>query len=103
MKKLALATAALGLAVTATPALAGPAVSQSVSVSTAGLDLASPEGQKMLDKRVKAAAREVCGIEGVTRGSRIKSLNARSCYRKAVAGAKRQTAALIAAGQQRGG
>ena len=94
MKNFALATAALGLAITATPALAGDATVKSTTVSAAGLDLSTTEGQKMLDRRVEAAAREVCNIETVSTGSRIKSLNARSCYRKAVAGAKRQIATI---------
>lgn len=102
MKILALATAAIGLAVTATPALAENEVVKTTRVSVAGLDLATPEGQRMLDSRVRAAAREVCDIGEVSTGSRIKSVSARICYRKALVSAKRQVAALVA-DYQRGG
>lgn len=95
MKTFALATAALGLALTSAPAFAGSDMVKTTTISTAGLDLSSPEGQKMLDRRVKSAAREVCGITSVSTGSRLKSLNARSCYQKAIASAKQQVAANI--------
>lgn len=102
MKTFALAAATLGLAVTATPAFAGSQTVQSTNVSVAGLDLATPEGQDMLEQRIKAAAREVCGLNQPQTGSRIKSLSARTCYNKARASAKKQVAAAIAE-QQRGG
>lgn len=102
MKTFAIAAAAVGLAVTATPALAGNSIVQTIEVTAAGLDLSTPEGQRMLDKRVEAAARNVCGVESVSTGTRIRSLNERTCYQKALAGAKRQIATLVA-DQQRGG
>ena len=103
MKMFTLAAATIGLAVTATPALAGERIVNTTTVTTAGLDLSTIEGQEMLDRRVKAAARKVCGVENVsTAGSRIKSLSARSCYQKALASAKQQVASAVAE-QQRGG
>ena len=102
MKMFAIAAAAVGLAVTATPALAGNSIVKTVEVTAVGLDLSTPEGQRILDKRVEAAAREVCGVETISTGTRIKSLNERSCYRKALAGAKRQVATAVA-DQQLGG
>lgn len=103
MKMFTLAAATIGLAVTATPALAGERLVKTTTVTTAGLDLSTIEGQEMLDRRVKAAARKVCGVENVsTVGSRIKSLSVRSCYRKALTSAKQQVASAVAE-QQRGG
>lgn len=102
MKTLALATATFGLALTGAPAFAGDATVRTSEVSTAGLDLSSPEGQEMLDRRVEAAARKVCDIRTGRTGSRIKSLDARSCYQQALATAKRQVAAVVAE-EQRGG
>lgn len=96
MKTFAIAAAAVGLAVTATPALAGNSIIKTVEVTAAGLDLSTVEGQRILDKRVEAAARKVCGVETVSTGSRIKSLNERACYKKALAGAKRQVASAVA-------
>lgn len=97
-----LTTAALGLAVSTTPAFAGAEAVNTTTVSTAGLDLSTPGGQRMLEKRVQAAAREVCGIRTISTGSRIKSQSARNCYRKALASAQTEVAAAVA-GQQRGG
>lgn len=48
------------LAFTATPALAEPVIATS-TVQTADLDLASPRGQRALDRRLELAVREVCG------------------------------------------
>jgi UrcA family protein len=102
MKTLALAAAALGLAVTATPAFADNSVVRSTQVSTAGLDLATPEGQEMLDRRVQSAAREVCGFNEARTGTRLKLQSPRSCYVRALNSAKDQVAIVIAE-EARGG
>ncbi|QUL37254.1 UrcA family protein [Erythrobacter sp. JK5] len=102
MKTLTLAAAAFGVAATAVPAIAGQSPQPTTVVSTAGLDLATPEGQKMLDKRVNAAARRICQTDRAPTGSRLRTLESRSCYAKARASAKRQVASAIA-DQQRGG
>jgi UrcA family protein len=102
MKNLVFATAALGLALTGAPAFAEDAEVKTTTVSSAGLDLSTPEGQRILDKRVEAAARNVCDIRTVSTESRIKSVSARSCYNKALASAKSQVATLVQ-DQQRGG
>lgn len=102
MKTLAIATAAIGLAFTASPALAGPDHLPTQSVSTAGLDLNTAEGQRMLDRRIERAAREVCQIDYGRTGTRIVSREARECVAKANASAQRQLA-TIAENQRRGG
>lgn len=56
----ALATAAL---IKGVPALAETAPAETVAiVHTADLDLASAEGRQTLDRRLKIAARDVCGV-----------------------------------------
>ncbi|WP_298470816.1 UrcA family protein [uncultured Erythrobacter sp.] len=100
MKTIVLAAAALGLV--ATPAFAGPAKGESTSVSFAGLDLETAEGQKILQARIDSAARSVCQVDRIRTGTRLKSSEARDCYAKARASAKRQVATAIA-DQQFGG
>ncbi len=102
MKTLAIATAAIGLAFTASPAIAGPDQPPTQSVSAAGLDLNTVEGQRMLDQRINRAAREVCQADYVRTGTRIPSTEVRECVAKARASAQRQMAA-IAENQRRGG
>lgn len=102
MKILALAAATIGLAVTATPAFADGTVVRTTKVSTAGLDLATPEGQEMLDRRVQSAAREVCGFNEARTGTRLKLQSSRTCYAKALNSAKDQVAAVVAE-EARGG
>jgi UrcA family protein len=63
-----------------------------VSVSIADLDLATPEGQRQLDRRIRKAARAVCGGDDVTTGTRLRSRDAVSCYEQAL----RQTRLLVA-------
>lgn len=101
MKTLTLAAAALGLAVTATPALAGDQAPTG-KVSLSGLDLATPAGQKMLDQRIDRVARKICQVDRSVVASRLKDRAARDCYKKARASAKQQVAAAIAE-RQRGG
>ena len=59
MTKIFLATL---LAFTATPVLAEPPVTVSMTVQTADLDLSSTAGQQTLNHRLTIAAKEVCGI-----------------------------------------
>ncbi|MBX7494653.1 UrcA family protein [Qipengyuania sp. 6B39] len=89
------ALAAAGLAMTAAPTLAQDA--QSVHVSYADLNLASPEGQKRLDRRIDNAAREVCGYHAVRSGTRIPDPKARACFDRARANAQDRVAAAIEA------
>jgi UrcA family protein len=77
------AAAAIVLAC-ATTAQASPAEPVSVAVRYADLDLSSPEGRAMLENRIEAAAREMCGMDSaLTTGSRMPSYSMRACYKKA--------------------
>lgn len=103
MKYLALATAALGLVCTAaSPVLAGNVGKMSVRVNLDDINLASPAGQKLLDRRISYAARTVCRADVPTTGSRILSQEKRECLVKARADARQQVAA-ITGDRQRGG
>lgn len=95
MKTFALAAGTFALAFTASPAFAGQVEKAEEDVSFAGLDLDTPEGQKMLDSRIDRAAKIVCGVDAVRTGTRIKSAEARECYDKARASAKRQVASIM--------
>lgn len=92
MHKILAVAAALGLALPAAPALAEY---QSIAVSYGDLDLASPQGQKRLDRRIESAARKVCGYYGRTNASTLESTKARACYKQARAGALTQFAAVV--------
>lgn len=102
MNSLAIATAALGLFMTASPALADPQGRAAQNVSITGLDLNTAEGQRMLEQRVNRAAREVCRVDHIVTGTRIHSHAARECAAKARASARQQVAAIIE-NQRRGG
>lgn len=102
MKMFVLAATTLGLAVSAAPALAGPEKGESLKISTSGLDLATPEGQKMLDQRIERAAKSVCKADQVRTGTRTKSHASKECMKQARASAKSQVAAMIEE-QRRGG
>lgn len=61
LKPILFAAATLAAAVTASPVFAKPAVPNVRTVSYADLDLASEAGRDRLDRRIRAAVREVCG------------------------------------------
>lgn len=95
-RTLTIAAAAFGLAAAGSPALAdGLAERPTMKVSLAGIDLDTPEGQEMLDRRIDRAARSVCELDRMRIGTRIKSRTARDCYDKARASAKQQVAAIV--------
>ena len=103
MKTLAIAAAALGLVCsTATPVLAGNVEQLSVKVRLSDINLASPSGQKLLDRRIEYAARTVCRADVPTTGSRILTQDKRDCLAKARTDARQQVAA-ITSDRQRGG
>lgn len=82
--------AAIGLALTAAPALAAP-----VAVQYDDLDLTTASGQKTLDRRLDSAAREACGYDRMTTGSRLRSSEAAACYRETKSQMKEKVAALV--------
>ena len=102
MKTLALASATIALAFTASPALANTYETQTMTVETADLNLATPEGQARLDRRIESAARDVCGANVALSGTRIPSPKIGDCVAAARASAKKQVAALVE-DQRRGG
>ena len=102
MKTLAITAAAIGLAITATPALAQPEERATMRVSTAGLDLNTLEGQRILEGRIDRAARQVCAVDRISIGTRVVSSAKRDCVAKARASAEQQMATLIE-DQRRGG
>ncbi len=97
-----LMTAAAGIALVATPALAADAPDQSMQISYRDLNLSTPEGQAKLDQRVDVAARQICELSTNTTGTRIQSRSKRACYDNAVKSVKQQIATLVAK-DQRGG
>ena len=99
---LTLAAASIGFAGIAAPAMAGTPEKKTISVSYAGLDLNTIEGQKLLEQRVEIAARRVCDYDRAPSGTRMRSAEARKCLAKARASASQQVAAVIE-DQRRGG
>lgn len=82
IRPLIAAAAAFGIVLSAQVAAAGTAGSQ-MMVQSSDLDLASPQGQRELDRRIDRAARKVCTVAATT-GTQINRVN-RSCYTAAVA------------------
>lgn len=101
MTPLALTLAAIGLAGSAvTPTLAGETETMTVHVQYNDLDLATPEGQARLDRRLEKAVRTVCRTRSHNGGSRILGLDAKACLAKARADVRQQVAALTQSKQR---
>ena len=84
-------TAALALAgaIISSPAYAAPAgEAMSVAVSTAGLDLSSPAGRSMLNRRIGRAATIVCGHPDAL--DLVSSQATRTCRTQAIDDATQQ-------------
>ncbi|MFN2099369.1 UrcA family protein [Altererythrobacter sp. MF3-039] len=90
MTKIPHALAALALAATTSPAFADER-----AVSYADLNLASPEGQEILERRITRALEEVCQVQTIRTGTRVRSNEARRCMVEARANAKNQVAAIL--------
>lgn len=101
-KIFALAITSFGLSAIAAPAIAGSSDKPTRIVSAAGLDLASPQGQSVLDHRIENAAREVCNYRRMRTGTRTPDLQARQCLDQAAQNARNQVATIIG-NQERGG
>lgn len=102
-KTITYALSAIGLASAAvSPAMAGETQTMKVAVKTTDLNLATAEGQKVLDQRIARAVRSVCRTTNRNTGTRIMSQDAMACLAKARTEAKRQVAALVS-NEQRGG
>lgn len=102
MNRIAFVPAALGLALAAAPALAELPEQRTVQVTTSGLKLGTPEGQKELNWRIERAVRDVCQVSTRDAGSRLLTADAKACIAKARNSAQQQVAALMAAQAQKG-
>jgi UrcA family protein len=91
----------LGAAALAASALATPAAADtdemSVVVSYAGLNLAKPADAALLDRRIKAAAQEICGEPAILDLS-LTAANMKACQANAVARAKADLRLAMGAG-----
>lgn len=88
--------AAFGLAVSAGAAPAS-AKSVSIDIEYADLDLTSPQGQAKLERRIDAAARQICGANEQRTGTRIIiDPKVRTC----IAEVKAKTAPQVAAAKR---
>lgn len=101
--KAGLAAALAASAMIATPAIAGNADGDSVSVRYSDLNLATQDGQRALERRLNRAAEKVCGIDRRTSGMALPSSESRSCYRKTVEGFEREIATRVHQQQQQRG
>lgn len=107
MTKFALSTAlhasAAGLlaacVLAVTPASAASAESRSVTVSTADLDLGTPDGAATLAHRIARAAERACGPR--ENGSLAEQALFAACRDKAIADAQVKVTAMIAATRSR--
>jgi UrcA family protein len=80
------------IAAATTPA---PAFAKEIQVHYSDLNLATPEGQKKLDRRIQTAAREVCAYDRTTTGSRLRSTESAECYAKARENVRSQVAGAV--------
>ncbi|KHK89624.1 UrcA family protein [Novosphingobium malaysiense] len=94
-KNAPIAAALIGLALTAAPAMAGAGDASKVRVEYKDLDLTTADGQRTLERRLDAAARNACGYETRVTGSNLPSMHARQCYRQAKSRAKDVMASAI--------
>jgi UrcA family protein len=103
MTPLTLTLAAIGLAGTAiTPTIAAGPETMTADVQYRDLNLATPEGQAQLDRRLEKAVRTVCQSRGYNGGSRIPSADAKACLAKARSDVRQQVATLMT-NERRGG
>lgn len=90
------ALATVGLMAAAAPS---PASAAEKAVRYDDLNLATIDGQKQLERRLTAAAKEVCEFDMITTGTHIPSAESRTCYKQAKASSKQQMAAIISSKQ----
>lgn len=98
--KFALALSLSGVALT--PAFATDTDERTVAVHHSDLDLTSEDGLAELDRRIDRAAEHACGLDETTIGTRVRSREARACYRQARRQLERQFADVVS-NAQRGG
>ena len=102
-RPMALAFAAGAMALSAMPAQAArPQERTGIAVQYRDLDLASADGQRTLETRLDRAARNVCGMDEHTVGTRLPNRGATRCYNETRAQFAQQFAQVIA-NENRGG
>ena len=74
----------------------------SVAVRFADLDLGTPDGQQQLDRRIARAARQVCALDDIATGTRIRSSEADACYRQALRNVRTSVAEAVSASRKGG-
>jgi UrcA family protein len=79
-----------------------PVAASDVSIAYRDLDLATPAGQKVLDRRIKAAARAVCDLDEKKTGTRIREPEAIKCYHATLESARQRIAAIVDQSQKGG-
>lgn len=95
MKFLMKTLAALSIAGTAiTPAFASRTEPMTVRVEYGDINLGSPEGQRLLDRRLAKAVRTVCSAQSHVSGSRIMTPEYKACLTAARAAVRQQLAAI---------
>jgi UrcA family protein len=85
----------LAAAAAAATLAATPAYADSVRVEYKDLDLATAQGQGALQKRIEAAARQVCGMRDIRTGTRVPDANARDCYKTVLADMEQKFAGIV--------
>ena len=98
MKTLFLAAATASMMATV-PAAAAPEKEREMIVHYDDLNLASAKGQKILERRLTAAARAVCGLDNQKTGTRIRTEAENRCFRLARATAMERHAQLVTRNQ----
>lgn len=68
-------------AMAATVFAASPSFAESITVEYQDLDLSREKDRAILDQRLDAAARNVCGMSEAKTGTRMPSASARQCYK----------------------
>ncbi|WFL78631.1 UrcA family protein [Altererythrobacter arenosus] len=94
MFKTTLVSVALGTAMLASPAMAG-GQKPAAQIEFKDLNLSTAEGQKALDGRIEAVARQICKVDEQVTGSRMVPRDRMACVKAAKKSAKQQVAALI--------
>ncbi|MGB7373568.1 UrcA family protein [Pontixanthobacter sp.] len=90
MKKTCMSLAAMGLLTATTPVYA-----ESIAIEYRDLNLATIQGQDVLERRIDRAARKVCGLGNRKSGTRIPSPEIRECYDQAKRQGSQQMATLV--------
>lgn len=102
INKTGLAAAIAACTMIATPAVANTEGGETISVRYSDLNLATEEGQRVLERRLDNAARQVCQMDDVRVGTRIRSRASEQCYKETRETLARQIATVTAQGRNAG-